>query len=392
MKRNTVFSQLMQLISGHGFKQSVERYTGDRYTKSFSCWQQLIVLLYSQARGLNSLRDITVSLRSQRRKWYHLGLQSVARSTLADANSKRSADIYKDVFYDFLGKCQSLAPGHKFRFKNPLYSMDSTLIKLCWSAFPWASYRKRKGAMKIHTLLDHNGCLPSFLTLTDGRRHDVKVVKDKRYGFPRLLPDSIITIDRGYYDFNWFYSLELDRVSFITRAKRNLKYEVTGQQEVPKNKGAISDQTIRLTGYYQQQHYPEKLRLITFYDSEKEKELVFITNNFKLAASTIAELYKHRWQIEIFFKWIKQNLKIKTFLGTSENAVMTQIWAAFIYYLLLAFIKFQTRYAYSMHELTRVIGETLMEHVDIIEVLRMKFEKLKLLKPHQPQLVLSLKF
>jgi hypothetical protein len=392
MRRNTVFGQLMQLLSGHGFKQSVERYTGDRYTKTFSCWQQLIVLLYSQARGLNSLRDITVSLCSQRRKWYHLGLQSVARSTIADANRKRSADIYKDVFYDFLGKCQSLAPGHKFRFKNPLYTMDSTLVKLCLSAFPWASYRKRKGAMKIHTLLDHNGCLPSFLTLTDGRCHDVRVVKDQRYGFPRLLPDSIITVDRGYYDFNWFYSLELDRVSFITRAKQNLKYKVTGQQEVPKNKGVISDLTIRLTGYYQQQYYPENLRLISFYDKDKEQELAFITNNFKLAASTIAELYKHRWQIELFFKWIKQNLKIKTFLGTSENAVMTQIWAAMIYYLLLAFIKFQTRYAYSMHELTRVIGETLMEHVDIIEVLRMKFEKLKVLKPNQPQIALSLKF
>ena len=381
----------MQLISRNGFKQSVDRYSGDRYTKSFSCWQQLIVLLYSQARGLKSLRDITVSLRSQHRKWYHLGLESVARSTLADANSKRSAGIYKDVFYDFLGKCQSLAPGHRFRFKNPLYTMDSTLIKLCLSVFPWASYRKRKGALKIHTLLDHNGCLPSFITVTAGRCHDVKVVQNKNYDFPRLLPDSIITVDRGYYDFNWFYSLHLNRVFFITRAKKNLKYEVAGQQDVPKNKGVISDQTIRLSGYYQKQYYPENLRLITFYDSQKKEELVFITNNFKLAASTIAELYKHRWQIELFFKWIKQNLKIKTFLGTSENAVMTQIWAAMIYYLLLAFIKFQTRYAYSLHDLTKVIGEVLMEHVDIIEVLRMKFDKLKLLKPESYQIALAIK-
>lgn len=392
MKRNTVFSQIMQLISRHGFDRSVERYTGDRYIKSFSCRQQLIVMLYSQARGLKSLRDITVSLRSQHRKWYHLGLESVARSTLADANSKRSADIYKEVFYDFLGKCQSLSPGHKFRFKNPLYTMDSTLVKLCLSVFPWASYRKRKGALKIHTLLDHNGCLPSFLTVTDGRCHDVRVVKDRKYGFPQLLPDSIITVDRGYYDFNWFYSLNLKKISFITRAKQNLKYEVTGQQQVPPNIGVISDQAIRLTGYYQQQYYPDKLRLIIFYDSNKKEELVFITNNFKLAASTIAELYKHRWQIELFFKWIKQNLKIKTFLGTSENAVMTQIWTAMIYYLLLAFIKFQTRYAYSLHELTRVIGETLMEHLDIIEVLRTEFDKLKLLKSDQTQLALYLKF
>lgn len=391
MRRNTVFSQLMQLISRHGFKQSVERYTGDRYTKSFSCWQQLIVMLYSQARGLKSLRDITVSLRSQHSKWYHLGLESVARSTLADANSKRSAEIYKDVFYDFLSKCQRLAPGHRFRIKNPLYSMDSTLVRLCLSVFPWASYRKRKGALKIHTLLDHNGCLPSFLTVTDGGCHDVKVVKDNSYGFPKLLPDSIITVDRGYYDFKWFYSLHLNRVFFITRAKQNLKYEVTGQQQVPKNKGVISDQAIRLTGYYQRQYYPEELRLITFYDNNKKEELAFITNNFKLAASSIAELYKYRWQIELFFKWIKQNLKIKSFLGTSENAVMTQIWTAMIYYLLLAFIKFQTRYAYTLHELTRVIGETLMEHLDIIELLRTDFDKLKILKPQQHQLALALK-
>ena len=391
MRRNTVFGQLMQLISRHGFNRCVERYSGDRYTKKFSCWQQLLVLLYSQARGLNSLRDIEISLRSQHRKWYHLGLESVARSTLSDANNKRSAEIYRDVFNDFLLKCRSLAPGHKFRFKNPLYTMDSTLVKLCLSVFPWASYRRRKGALKIHTLLDHRGCLPSFVTLTDGRCHDVRVVKDNRYDFPALLPDSIITFDRGYYDFNWFYSLHLNRVSFITRAKQNLKYEVTGQQQVSKNKGVISDQIIRLTGYYQQQYYPEKLRLITFYDSNKKEELVFITNNFKLAAATIAELYKHRWQIELFFKWIKQNLKIKSFLGTSENAVMTQIWAAMIYYLLLAFIKFQTRYAYSLHELTRIIGETLMEHVDIIEVLRMKSDNLKLLKPDQSQMALALK-
>ena len=391
MVRNTVFNQVLQLISRHGFKQSVERYSGDRYTKSFSCWQQLIVLLYSQARGLKSLRDITVSLRSQHRKWYHLGLESVARSTLADANSKRSADIYKDVFYDFLHKCQSLAPGHKFRFRNPLYTMDSTLIKLCLSVFPWASYRKRKGALKIHTLLDHNGCLPSFITVTEGKCHDVKVVQDENYEFPRLLSDSIITVDRGYYDFNWFYSLHLNRVFFITRAKKNLKYKIAGQQEVPKNKGVISDQTIRLTGYYQQPNYPEELRLITFYDSKKKEELVFITNNFKLAASTIAELYKHRWQIELFFKWIKQNLKIKTFLGTNENAVMTQIWSAMIYYLLLSFIKFQTRYAYSLHELTRVIGEVLMQHLDIIEVLKIKFDKLKILKPEPYQMALALK-
>lgn len=391
MVRNTVFGQVLQLISRHGFKKCVDRYTGDKYTKRFSCWQQLTVLLYSQARGLKSLRDITISLRSQHRKWYHLGLESVARSTLSDANNSRRADIYRDVFNDFLRKCQSLAPEHRFKFRNPLYTMDSTLIKLCLSVFPWASYRKRKGAMKLHTLLDHRGCLPSFLTITDGRTHDIRVVKDSSYCFPQLLPDSIITVDRAYIDYNWLYSLTLNRVFFVTRAKSNLKYEVLGQQEVPQNKGVTSDETIRLTGYYQKQYYPKNLRLITFYDKEKKEELVFITNNFKLAAATIADLYKHRWQIETFFKWIKQNLKIKTFLGTSPNAVMTQVWAAMIYYLLLAFIKFQTKYSYSMHELTRVIGEILMENLSLLEALKLKFDKLKLLKRENYQLALLLK-
>lgn len=259
MVRNTVFGQVLQLISRHGFKKCVDRYTGDKYTKRFSCWQQLTVLLYSQARGLKSLRDITISLRSQHRKWYHLGLESVARSTLSDANNSRRADIYRDVFNDFLSKCQSLAPEHRFKFKNPLYTMDSTLIKLCLSVFPWASYRKRKGAMKLHTLLDHRGCLPSFLTITDGRTHDIRVVKDSSYCFPQLLPDSIITVDRAYIDYNWLYSLTLNRVFFVTRAKSNLKYEVLGQQEVPQNKGVTSDETIRLTGYYQKQYYPKNI-------------------------------------------------------------------------------------------------------------------------------------
>jgi len=269
--------------------------------------------------------------------------------------------------------------------------MDSTLIKLCLSLFPWAEYRKRKGALKLHTLLDHSGCLPSFITVTHGRCHDLKVVQDESYGFPQLLPDSIVTVDRAYIDFIWFNTLTLQRIHFVTRAKQNLKYEVIGQHTQPKNKAVVSDQIIRLTDKETKKDYPQNLRLVTYYDKEKDRKLVFLTNNFKLAAATIAELYKHRWQIETFFKWIKQNLKIKTFLGTSENAVMTQVWAAMIYYLLLTFIKFQTRYAWSMHELARIIGEVLLEHVDIIEILKLKFDKLKLLKPDPYQMALALK-
>ena len=205
MRRNTVFSQLMQLICQYRFKKCVDRYDGDRYTKRFSCWQQLLVLLFAQAKGLSSLRDIEVSLRSHHKKWYHLGLTGVARSTLADANNKRDADILKEVFYSLVEKCRDLAPRH--RFKNPLYSFDSTLINVCLSLYPWATYRKKKGAFKLHTLFDHNGYLPSFVVLTDGRTHDINVMKDASYGVPALSPDSILLVDRAYIDYNWLYSL-----------------------------------------------------------------------------------------------------------------------------------------------------------------------------------------
>ena len=369
MRRNTVFSQLLQLICRYRFKTCVDRYAGDRYTKRFSCWQQLLVLLFAQAKGLNSLRDIEISLRSHHRKWYHLVLTSIARSTLADANTNRNADILKEVFYALLEKCRDLAPRHRFRFNNPLYTFDSTLINVCLSLFPWATYRKKKGAFKLHTLFDHSGYLPSFMVLTDGRTHDSTVVKDASYGVPGLSPDSILLIDRAYIDYRWLYSLTKQRLFFVTRTKRNMKYTVLGQQKSPENNGVIADRRVCLSNYYQSRYYPEPLRLVTVADPETGEPITFMTNNFTLDASTIAELYKSRWQIETFFKWIKQNLRIKSFLGTSKNAVMTQIWAAMIYYLLLSFIKFQTKCRHTLHELTRIIGELLLDDAHLIEII-----------------------
>jgi len=386
MIKHTVFNQILQMIYRYNFKKSVDRYDGDRYTKRFNCWQQFIVLLFAQAKGLKSLRDIQISLRSQHRKWYHLGLESVAKSTLSDANNNRNCDIFKEIFYDLLSKCQRLAPKHNFKFNKPLYTMDSTLVNLCLSIFPWAKYRKMKGALKIHTLLDHSGCLPSFITVTDGKVHDIRVARDKHYDFPSLLPDSIITVDRAYIDYSWLYSCTKQHVFFVTKAKSNIDCEVLGQHTQPKRKSVIADQKIRLTGFYTSKKYPETLRLITFYDEKTDNELQFLSNNFTLAAKTIADLYKARWKIETFFKWIKQNLKIKTFLGTSYNAVMTQIWIAMIYYLLLAFIKFQTKYSYSMQELARIIKELLMENISIIEMLRMNYQKCKSIKLKNYQL------
>jgi hypothetical protein len=377
----------MQIICQYRFKKCVDRYDGDRYTKRFSCWQQLLVLLFAQAKGLTSLRDIEISLRSHQLKWKQLGLESVARSTLADANTNRDADILKDVFYSLLEKCQNFVPLHRFKLKNPLYSFDSTLINVCLSLCPWAMYKQKKGAFKLHTLLDHHGYLPSFLVLTDGLTHDINVVKNASYGVPALSPDSILLVDRGYIDYNWLYSLTKQGIYFVTRMKKNMKYTVLGQQECSEKNGVLADHRVRLANYYQSRYYPESLRLVTVADLTGEP-ITFLTNNFVLDAATVAELYKSRWQIEIFFKWIKQNLKIKSFLGTSKNAVMTQIWAAMIYYLLLSFIRFQTKCRHSLHELTRIIGELLLDTTHLLDILRIPLDKFKLLTQQQAQLTL----
>jgi hypothetical protein len=392
MGRNTVFSQLTQLICRYRFKKSVDTYNGDRYTKSLSCWQQLIVLLFAQSKGLDSLRDITVSLRSHQKQWYHLGLESVARSTLSDANNKRDACIFECVFYDLLAKCRELSPRHGFKFKNPLYSFDSTLINVCLSLHPWATYRKKKGAFKLHTLLDHAGYLPSFMVLSDGKTHDITVMKDASLGVPNLPPDSILLIDRAYIDYKWLYSLARQKIFFIIKVKSNTQYTITGQQNIPKNKGIVSDCLIRLTGHKSRENYPDTLRMVTYIDQETGKMHQFVTNNLKLAARTIADLYKSRWQIEIFFKWIKQNLTIKSFLGASKNAVMIQVWTAMIYYLLLCFIKFQTKCRHSLHSLTHIVGELLLDSVCIIEILTIPFDRFKTVKQKQQFYQLSLRF
>jgi IS4 transposase len=269
-----------------------------------------------------------------------------------------------------------------------LYTFDSTLINVCLSLYPWATYRKKKGAFKLHTLLDHAGYLPSFVVMTDGKTHDINVVKDASYGVPALSPDSILLVDRAYIDYNWLYSLTKNRLFFVTRVKKNMNCTVLGQQELPKNNGVVADRRVRLTNYYQSRYYPESLRLVTVVDTETGEPVTFMTNNFTLDAATIAELYKSRWQIETFFKWIKQNLRIKSFLGTSKNAVMTQIWAAMIYYLLLSFIKFQTKCRHSLHELTRIIRELLLDSAHLIEIIGIPLDSYAKVKQKELQLSL----
>lgn len=367
---NTIYNQLLQLLPRHQFETLVKRYDGDRYVKYFTCWHQFMTLLYAQVRAKDSLRDIQTSLSAQSDRWYHVGLKAIKRSTLSDANGSRDARIYEEFFYKLLDRCKDITPKHKFRFKNPLYTMDATVIDLCLSMFPWAKFRKKKGALKLHYLYDHSGSIPSFLVVTDAKQHEIKVAK--QHNLP-VVPDSIISIDRAYIDYNWLYSLTKSRVSFVTRAKSNMKYRVTGQHEVSTKKGLLFDRRVVLTNYYQSRYYPEELRLIGFRDPETKKKLVFLTNNFTLSAHTIAQVYKARWQIELFFKWIKQNLKIKSFFGTSRNAVLTQIWIAMCYYLLLSYIKYQTKYSYSLLELSRIFSEMIFARISLIDLLSYRY-------------------
>ena len=370
----TIFSELLKLCPRYHFDKAADQYDGDRYVKTFTTWQQFMAILYSQITQKDSLRDIVTGLSAHAARWYHLGITGIHKSTLADANAKRDYRMFEGLFYNLLARCKNLTPKHKFRFKNPLYTIDASTIDLCLSVFPWAKFRTTKGAIKLHCLYAHSGALPTFLTVTDGKRHDVRVVKDNP--FP-LSPDSIVSVDKAYIDYTWLNSLDEQGVWFVTRAKSNIDYAVVGQHPVASKK-VLSDERICLQGQLTKAKYSKELRLIRFYDEEREKLLTFLTNNFKLAATTIAQIYKSRWQIELFFKWIKQNLKIKSFLGTSKNAVLTQIWVAMCYYLLLTYIKYQTKYSFSLLQLSRVVREMLFERKALIDILTLTPDRLKM--------------
>lgn len=311
---NTILLELLKIFPRFEFDKLEKRCNGNYYTKYFTGWQQFITLLFAQAGSKDSLRDIETSLPVHYAKWYQIGLKGIKRSTLSDAMQNRPYEIFEGLFYKLLEKCQSVTPRHRFKFKNPLYTLDSTVIDLCLSIFPWATFRKRKGAIKLYYLYDHSGSLPTFMTMTDGKTHDMRVAKSSDKLDFALLPDSIISIDKAYIDYRWLYSLNNRQITFVTRVKSKMEYETTGQHKPIKNKAVFRDDLVRLTGYYSKQKYPAELRMVGYVDPV-------------------------RWQIELFFKWIKQNLKIKSFLGSSPNAVLTQVWVAMCYYLLLTYIK-----------------------------------------------------
>lgn len=362
---NTVFSQLLKLIPRHEFETLAKQHHSGRSFRSASRWSQFVTMAMGQLSGRKSLRDIVENVSAQTHRLYHLGSARLSRSNLSRINENKPYALYEALFEKLLKRCQGVVPGHQFRFKNPLYSLDSSTIDLCLSVFPWAKFRTTKGAVKLYVGLNHAGYVPEFVTLTEGRKHDVTVGRILK--FPKR---SMVVMDKAYNDYSWYKQLTDNGIFFVTRLKANAKYRVVERREVLQNKGLTSDQTIEFTGLQIAKKCPVQLRRIGFRDPETGKHYVFLTNNFKLAARTIADIYKARWQVELFFKWIKQNLKIKSFVGTSKNAVMTQIWIALCMYLLLAFLKFQSKLTKSMQQILRLLQLNLFEKRDMMALLR----------------------
>jgi len=343
---NTIFHQMLKLIPRHHFAKLAAEHGTGRQARSFTRWSQLVHLLAMQLTARASLRDGVASLKARIRNLYHLGVQPVARSTFSDANNRRPASFLEALFTLMYQRCQPLAPKHKFRFKNKLFSLDATVVSLCLSLFPWARFRRTKGGIKLHTLLDHDGYLPAFVAISEAREHEVQKARSLR-----LPKGSIVVEDLGYADYDRYAQLTAQKIFFVTRQKRNAHYEVLERRKVNKKQGLLSDQTIRL----QTQEGPLALRRIAYRDATTARRYVFLTNHFKLAAKTIADIYKERWQIEIFFRFIKQNLKIKAFIGNSENAVLTQIYAALIVYLLLCYLKIMCNLNITLQNCIRIL-------------------------------------
>lgn len=360
-----IFSQLMGFIPKHEFNKCVRRYKGDHRVKHFSCLEQYFCLAFAQLTYRESLRDIQVCLRTMQPKLYHMGIRSrIARSTLADANEKRDWRIYADFAQILIARARALYANESFgvELTETAYALDATTIDLCLALFPWARFRKAKAAIKLHTLLDLRASIPTFIYISDGKMADVKVLD-----ILSAEAGAFYVMDRGHVDFERLYALHQARAFFVTRAKSNFQFQRRYSRAVDTGTGLRCDQTVMLTGVYSARHYPEPLRRIRFYDAETEKRLVFLTNNFALPALTIAQLYKARWRVELFFKWIKQHLRIKAFYGTSENAVKTQIWIAVSVYVLVAIVKKKLHLKQSLYTILQILSLSLFEKTLILE-------------------------
>ena len=362
-----VFSQLIEFLPQYEFRKCVEHYKGNYYVKSFSCWNQFLCMVFAQLTYRESLRDIESCLRSLKNKLYHMGIRgNISRSTLAYTNERRNWRIYADFAKILTHKAKKLYINEPFGvdIDETVYAFDSTTIDLCLSLFPWAQFRKHKGAIKMHTLLNLRGSIPEFIRITDGKVHDVNILDEL---YPE--PGSFYIMDRGYIDFTRLFRFTQRFSFFIIRAKSNLDFRRIFSEKVDRSTGILCDQIIILTGVKTSKLYPEKLRRVKYFDRETNKTFVFLTNNFTFSALTIAELFRCRWQIELFFKWIKQHLRIKAFYGTSENAVKTQIWIAVSAYLLVAIIKKMLKIELSLYTILQILSVTIFEKMPILQVL-----------------------
>ena len=362
-----VFAQLMDHLPLHTFRRIVKRYNGEYKVKSFSCLDHFLCMAFAQLTFRESLRDIETCLRAQQSKLYHLGIRStVARNTLANANAVRDWRIYADFAQSLIAIARPLYSQDSFGvdLKNTVYALDTTTIDLCLSVFPWAPFRSAKAAVKMHTLLDLRGNIPSFIHISDGKLHEVNVLD-------QLLPEAgaFYVMDRGFTDFARLFRFHEAGSFFVIRAKSNLKAQRRYSHPVDRSAGIICDQTIAFTGFYSQQDFEAPLRRIRFKDPETAKTLIFLTNNFTLPALIVTDLYRCRWQVELFFKWIKQHLRIKAFFGTSENAVKTQIWIAVSVYVLVAILKKRLNISSSLYEILQILSLTLFEKVPLDQLL-----------------------
>jgi hypothetical protein len=363
----TVFSQILDFIPKHQFRTCVNRYNGNYRVKSFSCFDQYLTMAFAQLTYRESLRDIETCLRALAEKLYRCGFRGkVSRNNLANANEKRDWRIYHDFAQVLIRKARRLYADEDFgvTLKNTVYALDSTVIDLCLSLFPWAQHRKHKSAVKLHTLMDLKGSIPTYIRITSGAVHEITVFRD----LP-LEPLAIYVMDKGYIDFATLYSFSKSNCFFVIRAKKNTVYYRKCSHPIDKSTGLRSDQTIKLTGPKTSKLYPVPLRRISFRDEDQNRTFVFLTNNFQLDAFTVCQLYKLRWQIELFFKWIKQHLRIKSFLGTSINAVKTQVWIAISVYVLVAIIKKELRLQRSLHEILQILSILLFEKTPLKQAL-----------------------
>ena len=362
-----VFSQVMDFMPMHTFRRCVTRYQGDYKVKKFTCLDQYLCMAFAQITYRESLRDIEICLRAQEQKLYHMGIRGkVSRSTIADANEQRNWNIYADLAYSLINMARKLYSNESFAFEleQTAYALDATTIDLCLSMFPWANFRQNKGAIKLHTLLDLRCSIPTFIHISDGKLHEVNTLDIVPFE-----PGSFYVMDRGYLDFSRLYNLSQASAFFLIRAKSNLQCRRIYSHPVDRSTGLIYDQTIMLTGFYQSKVYPEKLRRVKYYDAETDLAFVFLTNNFNLPALTVAQLYRSRWQVELFFKWIKQHLRIKQFYGTSENAVKTQIWVAVSVYVLVAIVKKRLNISASLYEMLQILSLTMFEQTPLNSLL-----------------------